>query len=401
MENTDKQQFHLKRIDPQVKSSIIRSSGIFMKLNRNVVISVIIVLITVVIGGYLFITKKDSLIKKGNSTDIINTVGLKFSDKNFNLKFADINPETLLVISDFEREDEWQGQHEYDDGNFWEGEYSLILSSRDNELIDVYIEKNINLDKYTVFKLALNVQSDPSDIEAARLYFANKDKSSSYYYSIRNLVKGWNFLTISKLKFSAQNVSKTENSASPAAKTAGSSWENIERVGFELASRANSNTDVNIDSLKAFQDEEYLSDWLVNNPLQLDLTKSGDKYYLLARNYAGTVALIKKLICITNFKFKAKLMPIRNNTRSGFFVRGDFKTGYGYYFMIHGINGNRYQILKMALKDEKTETTILKNGAINNFIVEKNVPLWLKVEAKGANFKFFLSTDDKSYSRSE
>src|SRR3989338_2231818 len=285
MENTDKQQFHLKRIDPQVKSSIIRSSGIFMKLNRNVVISVIIVLITVVIGGYLFITKKDSLIKKGNSTDIINTVGLKFSDKNFNLKYADINPETLLVISDFEREDEWQRQHEYDDVNFWEGEYSLILSSRDNELIDVYIEKNINLDKYTVFKLALNVQSDTSDIEAARLYFGNKDKTASFYYSLRNLARGWNFIIIPKIKFSTQNVSKTESSVSPATKSGGLSWENIERVGFELASRANSSSDVNIDSLKALIDEKYLDSWLVNSPIQLDLTKIGDKFYLQGRGY--------------------------------------------------------------------------------------------------------------------
>jgi len=79
-------------------------------------------------------------------------------------------------------------------------------------------------------------------------------------------------------------------------------------------------------------------------------------------------------------------------------VRGDYKTGYGYYFVIDGINGNRYQIFKVGLDDEKVKTTVLKNGVINNFIVEKDVPLWLSVEAKGSNFKYSLSMDDKSYS---
>ena len=137
---------------------------------------------------------------------------------------------------------------------------------------------------------------------------------------------------------------------------------------------------------------------MVKSPVQLDLTKIGSQYYLEGRNFGGTVALIKKLSGINSFKFQAKLIPMKNSARSGLFVRGDYKTGYGYYFVIDGINGNRYQIFKIGLKDDKITTTTLKNGVINNFIVEKDTPLWLKVEAKGSNFKYFLSTDDRSYS---
>ena len=392
------EQYHIKRIDPQAKSSIIPSNGNFMSSNRNVVISALIILVTVVLGGYLLITKKDSLIRKGSSTDIINTVGLKFSEKSFKLDYANIDPETVLEISDFERKEEWRGSHEYDDVIFWKGEYSLLLSSKDNEQVDAYTEKSLNLDKHDVFKMALNVQTDPADIESVKVYFSDKDKNSSYYYSIRSIVKGWNFLVIPKEKFSTRGLSKEPAAASPGAITGELSWSNIERVGFELASRANSSSEINVDSMETFINEEYLDSWLVKSPVQLNLAKVGGQYYLEGRNYGGSVALLKKLSGISNFKFKAKLMPMKSNARSGLFVRGDYKTGYGYYFVIDGINGNRYQIFKVGLDDEKVKTTVLKNGVINNFIVEKDVPLWLSVEAKGSNFKYSLSMDDKSYS---
>ena len=250
-ESGDRQQFRLKRIDPQGNDSIIRSNGKFMKFNKNVVISVVIILITLVVGGFLLITKKDSLFSKSNKVDIINNVGLKFSDKNYELKFSDIDPQTMMVISDFEKDDQWQGKNEYDDIYYWAGDYSLIISSKDNQQIDVFMEKNLNLDNYSIIKLAVYVQTDPADIERASLYFGNKDKSSYYHYSIRSLVKGWNFVNISKTKFSGQNVNSIDSSASASAGSNNFSWADIERVGFELASRANSSAELNLDSLKA------------------------------------------------------------------------------------------------------------------------------------------------------
>ena len=402
-ENTsEKQRVNFKRIDLAGKNSIIPSAESSMRSSRNIIISAAIILITVLVGGYLLITKKDSLINKGNSTDLINTVGLKFSDKNYKLDYSSVDPETVLTISGFENNEGWQGKSEFDDVYFWDGDFSLVLTSRNDERLDVFLDKDINLEDYSIFKMSVYLQTDPADVELTRLYFSDKDKNSYYYYSIRNLVKGWNQLTIPKNKFSAQNVTGENQGQTEGTGSSGRqnqlSWQNIARVGLEVASRANSTTDINFDSLKALKNEDYLDDWLVNSPMFLDLSKVDGNVYLQGKHFGAAVALLKKLSGITDFTYSAKLQPLRNNTRSGLFVRGDFKTGYGYYFMIDGVNGNRYQIFKIHLEDGKTVNTVIKNGVINNFIVEKDTPLWLKVEGKGNAFKYSLSTDGKSYS---
>jgi len=393
---------NFQRIDLAGKNSIIPSAESSMRSSRNIIISAAIILITVLVGGYLLITKKDSLINKGNSTDLINTVGLKFSDKNYKLDYSSVDPETVLTISGFENNEGWQGKSEFDDVYFWDGDFSLVLTSRNDERLDVFLDKDLNLEDYSIFKMSVYLQTDPADVELTRLYFSDKDKNSYYYYSIRNLVKGWNQLTIPKNKFSAQNVTGENQGQTEGTGSSGRqnqlSWQNIARVGLEVASRANSTTDINFDSLKALKNEDYLDDWLVNSPMFLDLSKVDGNIYLQGKHFGAAVALLKKLSGITDFTYSAKLQPLRNNTRSGLFVRGDFKTGYGYYFMIDGVNGNRYQIFKIHLEDGKTVNTVIKNGVINNFIVEKDTPLWLKVEGKGNAFKYSLSTDGKSYS---
>ena len=393
---------NFQKIDLAGKNSIIPSAESSMRSSRNIIISAAIILITVLVGGYLLITKKDSLINKGNSTDLINTVGLKFSDKNYKLDYSSVDPETVLTISGFENNEGWQGKSEFDDVYFWDGDFSLVLTSRNDERLDVFLDKDINLEDYSIFKMSVYLQTDPADVELTRLYFSDKDKNSYYYYSIRNLVKGWNQLTIPKNKFSTQNVTGENQGQTEGTGSSGRqnqlSWQNIAKIGLEVASRANSTTDINFDSLKALKNEDYLDDWLVNSPMFLDLSKVDGNIYLQGKHFGAAVALLKKLSGITDFTYSAKLQPLRNNTRSGLFVRGDFKTGYGYYFMIDGVNGNRYQIFKIHLEDGKTVNTVIKNGVINNFIVEKDTPLWLKVEGKGNAFKYSLSTDGKSYS---
>ena len=393
---------NFQKIDLAGKNSIIPSAESSMRSSRNIIISAAIILITVLVGGYLLITKKDSLINKGNSTDLINTVGLKFSDKNYKLDYSSVDPGTVLTISGFENNEGWQGKSEFDDVYFWDGDFSLVLTSRNDERLDVFLDKDLNLEDYSIFKMSVYLQTDPADVELTRLYFSDKDKNSYYYYSIRNLVKGWNQLTIPKNKFSTQNVTGENQGQTEGTGSSGRqnqlSWQNIAKIGLEVASRANSTTDINFDSLKALKNEDYLDDWLVNSPMFLDLSKVDGNIYLQGKHFGAAVALLKKLSGITDFTYSAKLQPLRNNTRSGLFVRGDFKTGYGYYFMIDGVNGNRYQIFKIHLEDGKTVNTVIKNGVINNFIVEKDTPLWLKVEGKGNAFKYSLSTDGKSYS---
>jgi hypothetical protein len=281
-----------------------------------------------------------------------------------------------------------------------------LLESKDNAKIESFINKKMDLSKYQIFRIAVYLKTDPSDVESIKLYFSNLDKSAYYVYPFTNLVKGWNFIRIPKMKFSSLNAIKDTltkpingKGVSITSKPASFSWDKVERVDLEVVSRNNSTTTVNFDTLKGLYNEDFLDEWLTYNPIFFDLAKNDGKVILKAKNVGSSTALIKKLSGLQDFTFKAKVLPQRINTRSGLFIRGDYKTNYGYYFLVDGLNGNRWQIMKSALIDEKTQTIILKNGIINNFMVENNKPLWLKVEARGSNLKFYLSTDNKSFTK--
>jgi hypothetical protein len=389
-------------LDSDESGSIIRSPNHKMELSKGTLISIFIIVLTVAIGGFLLYTKKDTLFnKKDTATTPLSSVQLKFTEKNFKLDYSSLSSDFVYNIANFEKNEDWQGEHELNDVIFWQGGSSMVLESKDNVKTESYLAKKIDLSKYQIFKIAVYLQTDPQDLESVKLYFANKDKTAYFTYPITNLTKGWNFLDIPKMKFSSVNATKenlmnTTPKITSAAPSYLLNWDKIERVGAEVTSRPNSTTTVNFDDLKALESEDYLDDWLTVNPLFLDLVKSADDKIVIQ---ARSTALIKKISGVSTFTFKAKLLPLKPSARSGFFIRGDYRTNYGYYFLVDGINGNRWQVFKIGLVDGVTATTMLKNGVINNFMVEQDKPLWLKAEAKGDNMKFYLSTDNKSFTK--
>jgi len=399
-------------LDSNDKRNILVESEHNIVANKNTIISIVVIFATIIVGVYFVITKKDSLFSpKEDEITPVSSVQLKFGGKNYKLNHSAYTKDTVINIASFEKNENWQGQHDFDTDIVNEGESSLLLESRDNEKAETYIENKLNLSKYEIFKFAVYLKTDPSDVESVRLYFGNKNKSSYYVYPITNLAKGWNFLKIPKIKFSSVNASKeslvqptlsedeTASNANPL-EVSSLNWDKVERVGLEVTSRANATATLNFDDLRGLTSEDYLDEWLTANPLFLDLLKSSpDNITLQAKNVGAATALLKKIGGVSNFTFKAKLVPMVVNARSGFFIRGDYKTNYGYYFMIDGVGGNRWQILKYGLVDDKGTQTILKNGVINNFAVEESQPLWLKVEARGDNMKFYISTDGKSYTK--
>lgn len=396
----------MKRIETLRKDGIIHPFESESMFNKKNVISVIIILVTVILGGYLIYTKKDKLLSPNSAKNTVSSVQLKFTDKQYRLDYASFPTEAVLNIADFEKDEQWLGNHKFEDSIIWSGDNSLMLESKDNETIETILEKKMNLDNYQLFKLAVYLKTDPSDMESFRIFFANKNNTASYSYPITNLVKGWNFLRIPKMKFSAVNAvkdnlsrSKKDSTLSAGVEKSLLTWDKIERTGFELKSRSNSSTVIIVDRLNAQESEDYLDDWITANPIFLDLTKTyEDKIILEAKNHAGATALLKKLSGVSNYTFIVKMIPQKMNARSGLFIRADYKTGYGYYMFIDGIGGNRWQILKTGLVDERAASTTLKNGVINNFVIEKNKPMWLKAETKDKLLKFYLSTDGNSYS---
>ncbi len=364
-----------------------------MNWNKNTIISLIIIVATLAVGSLLLLLKNNSIVTKFfrsvEVTNPINFVQLKFGDKNYKLNSSSYPKDAVINMGFFVNGEEWRGDENFDDTVTWISKSSLLLESRDNVKKEAYLLKKFDFSKYQFFKLSVNLQTDPSDLEAVRLYFGNKDKSAYFYYPLINLAAGWNHLKIDKMKFSS-NITATSGGAL--------NWNNIDRAGIEVSSRFNSIATVNFDNITAFQSEDYLDDWLTLSPSFLDLVKTKEGNVVLqGKNVAASRALIKKISGVSDFTFKAKVQPLKVSARSGLFVRGDYNTGYGYYFFIDGVNGNRWQILKLGLVDKAAVMTILKNGIISNFAVEKDQPLWLKAEVKGSSLKFYISRDNKTY----
>lgn len=372
-----------------------------MNLDKGVIISLLVVLATLLVGGYMLSTKKGDFLSRIKNIrgevklPQLSLVELKFGEKNIKIDSSTYSKESLINILVFDGSQSWQGDGEIDDTSYREKSYSLLMESRDNFKKEGYLLQRVNLSKYQIFELAVNLQSDPDDLELVRLYFGNKDKSAYYQYPLTNLTVGWNFLKIPKIKFSAVNAALGKTAT---ASGFGLGWDNIDRIGLEVNSRLNSAVTINFGELVGFESDDYQNNWLTSNPSFLGLAKNKEgNIALQARNVGTSVALIKRVGGISDFTLKAKILPLKPSARSGLFARGDYKTGYGYYFLIDGVTGNRWQIAKAGLVDKSPKLTILKDGLINNFKVEANRPLFVKAEARGSELKFFLSPDGQSF----
>ncbi|PJE68600.1 hypothetical protein COU96_03180, partial [Candidatus Shapirobacteria bacterium CG10_big_fil_rev_8_21_14_0_10_38_14] len=205
-----------------------------------------------------------------------------------------------------------------------------------------------------------------------------------YRFPIRDLAKGWNLLVLPKDKFSF---------FSP--QTDGGKLSSIEKITVELTSRPQARTIINLDSLWAEKEKDYLKDWHSNSEKFLSLKRNGNSVGLLAIGLYGNRATLSKGAA-KDYTFQTKFNSLKGGG-FGLFLRGDYESGYGYYLMMDGVNTNTWQIYKYGLFDEKTQALVLEKGNISNFKVEKNRPYWLKAELKGPRLIFYLSVDGQNF----
>lgn len=370
-----------------------------MEIEKSTVVAIIVIFFTLILGAMLIINRKGinlPFLPKANGPI---EVELKSAEKNFYLDYAALPDDYILRLASFEPNEGWQPEVQFSGTINWEGENALVLDSRDGVKKENYLYKNLDLSNHQIFKTAVYLLSDPADLDSAEIYFSDKSKTSLYSYPLTNLVRGWNFLRIQKIKFSTNNFA--DKVASPGAKQKAVTvfgWDKIERIGVAVTSRANSAATIYFDDLVGLQGEDYLNDWLTAGPGFLNVTKISEGTVLKASNYAGSVAIIKKLSGISDFVFKAKIMSLKDNARSGLFVRGDYKKATGYYFLIDGVGGDRWQVLRIGSDNNSSPgTAILKNGTLNNFKMDMGQPLWMKIEGRGQILRYFLSKDGKEF----
>lgn len=329
-------------------------------------------------------------------------VEILFKEKEYKLSYKDRPASTVVEISHFEEDENWQGDGEVDFTNFYEGESSFRLVSRDNQEATLTLDKAFDLKEVLNFKFFINLETDPGSIETLSLIFGNRDLSTSYQYSIRELKKGWNLIVLPKEYFvpSTRRVAIPEEESpeevSPEKTTPG--WSNIQKVAIEFVSRPKRVGAANFDFFWGEAEDNYQEDWNTASDKFLSLGKNGEKINLLVINLAGSTAALKRISSAKDYTLQARFTSLRKG-RFGFFLRSNFTTGDGYYLMMDGLGLNTWQIYKTGIFEEKRETIVLAKGEISNFQVEEGKSYSLKGEVKGSRIIFYLSVDSQGLTK--
>lgn len=364
---------------------------IFQKL-----VPLVLVLIALGVTYYFYQQGEISFLPKKGSPAEEKTISveLPISDKEYKLSYEE-KSDSAFDIANFENNENWYGDGEFDYSTSWEGETSLFLSSYDNQKATATLEKKFDIEGVLNFKFLIYLATERDKLEEFNLIFAGRD--FGYKFPIRELTPGWNFLVLPKENFSFFTIKEPIEEVSPGSKQETLAKPGIDRVVIELVSRPKTRSIVNLDFLWAEKEEEYQKDWNADADKFLSIKENKDSGSLLAINLNGSRATLKKGSA-KNYTFQAKFTPVKGGP-FGFFLRGDYKTGEGYYLLMNGAGTDNWQIHKYGVFDEKTQTIDLLKGKINNFKMEKNQPYWLKAEMKGLWLNLYFSVDGKSFTK--
>src|SRR3989338_8886045 len=162
---------------------------------------VILIAISVIFGGYLMMKKGLITLpeKKGKVVNIgkNSVVDLMFTEDEYILSYAEMDPANLVDVANFDKNEQWQGNGSIEE-NLVTGGMMMSLVDRDREKASSYLLKNLNLSLVDNIKFTVNLKTDPDNIESLSILFGNKDGTKYYRFPIGNLNKDMNYLNISK-----------------------------------------------------------------------------------------------------------------------------------------------------------------------------------------------------------
>lgn len=344
--------------------------------------ALVLILIAGLIAGYFYYRGEVSFLP-GNEKKTATVVEIPFTEKKYALSYKEKATDTVVELSRFEENEKWTGDGEFDYANFFEGESSLMLISKNHEkaVVSRELSQGVNIKDIVNFKFLVYVSGDVADTEEFNLLLVGKD--GFYKFPLREFNVGWNLLVLPKSKFSWIGEKNKQE-------------EIIQKVVIELISRPKAKIKVNFDFLWGEQEEVYQNDWLSNSERFLSLGKDNGNIGLLAIKLDGNLAVVKEISSVKNYTFQAKFRPLKNG-EFGFFLRGNYKTGYGYYLTMNGIKSDDWKIYKSGIFNGKGQTVILADGKVGNFQIEKNHDYWLKTELQGPKIIFYISLDGKNF----
>lgn len=371
-------------------------------------IPLILVIGTILIGGYLLIRKGiitlPSFGKKDNIIDIGKTsiTDLLFSGQEFKLSYAGMDPSQLIDIARFDKTETWQGSGSIEEDVVFGGPVMSMID-RDRQKSSVTLLKNLNLAPIDIIKFVVDFKSDPENIESLSLLLGNKDGTSYYRFPITNMVRDLNYFAIPKSRFflveEAGTQDKKTETKSPAVKSS-LSWDKIERVQLELISRPDSKVSADINWIRGEKEDGFSPDWMWSGQehfLNLYHTADGKLALMVVRIHPG-MGTLKRIGSVKDFTYSAKIISYKEGI-IGLFFRGNYRSGYGYYLTIGGIRTSDWYLQKYYFDEQQSKTGNLLKGQIANFEFNKNEPFWLKVTAKGNNITAYFSIDGKNYTK--
>lgn len=302
----------------------------------------------------------------------------------FRLNYSSYEPANVLELSSFEEKDDrtWYGTGFYDDRLAFTGKTSLELASANYQPGVAYSEGLPSLSGLQHVEVNISLTGS-QDLESLTVFLGTPDRPHAYRFLISDLQEKWNLVRMPRDQFVA------EESLPPLP------WEALNRVEFRLLSRPGRTIIANFDNLRGEKTIRYVDDWNVNTLHFLGLGVFADQSYLMARGLSASVATLSAIPTARDFKYQAKLIS-HTARSSGLFFRGDFRTGFGYVFLVGGIDqGSWSVIVRRPGEDNKT----MASGVLTNVRFKKDQPVWLAVETKGEEIMASLSLDGEHYTQ--
>lgn len=368
-----------------IKKISDRTRQVFFKK----ILAVCVVLLLVVGGWWYFIFNfsNNQMNEKKNETiqpraQVID--GLSADQCDFTFSGNNYDSSVITEISNFETTEDWQGSATYDEKNVYEGDSSLSVVSINHSLASTFLVKNLDLTNMEYLEFMLYVQNRDA-FESLNLDLGDEKMDNYYRYSLSNLNNGWNFVVAPKRGFVFYPQSLSGSSVN---------WSNIKMVRWQVMSRPNAMLLVNFDLLRGINSSVKLVDkWRVTDSSFFSLYGSNSQWRLMARCYNTNIATFKDLGMKKDLMFSAVVSP-QYGGRSGLFIRGDYKTGYGYYFLIGGKNQANWQIIKRN-KNGWGDPLVKDNFSDISF--DPEAKYWLMVKATGDVMTFYFSLDGEKY----
>lgn len=351
-----------------------------------------------IIVAYLYNNGSISFLPSVNDKNIINIV---FKDKNFAKNYAkEYSRDDTMAISDFEENDKWEGDFNFENIIFLSGESSISVVSRDREEKIISLKKNFDLTKMNTVKfLIYSAKPDYSDnIEKLTIRFGNSDDSRYFEYPILNIKKGWNEITMNKDQFVLSGQTSEKAASTESAKIREFSWSNISKITIGLTARKGTSVELLYDRLWSENNDDYMNDFRALQYNIVSYKSFNGKTYPNFWPMGSSNAVIKKITSVKDFTYTAKLIP-QVKGLFGIGARVDLSNNYGYYLIFTGIDSGSWKLQKNGKVVNKSSVTILDQGEINNFVVEKDKPIWLRITTKGNSISGYFSTDGKDFTQ--